>query len=682
MDQTKLALRIGIDIGGTFTDFVIYDPQTGEVETFKLPSTPASPADAVLSGLSRLLSRYGEPANQPLVLDIVHGSTVATNALLERKGVKTALITTQGFRDVLEIRRQNRPRLYDFFADPPAPLVPRALRFEVNERVDNHGNVLIQLDSADIEAVIEAIRLSGDVKSVAICLLFSFLHPEHEQQIGDSFINKGFEVSLSSQVLPEFREYERTSTTVVNAYVSPVLKYYLHHLQEKMSSLPARNSLRIMQSNGGSISVKEAMQNGVRCILSGPAGGVVGAQYFGSQAIGDSNQPTQLITFDMGGTSTDVSLVSGAPKITTESIIGGCPIRIPVLDIHTIGAGGGSIAWLDDGGALHVGPASAGADPGPACYGAGWQPTVTDANLLLGRLPANHFLGGTMSLQTDRALESIKVLGDRLGLDAQSTALGIIEVINANMERALRLISVERGFDPQDFTLLSFGGAGGLHASELARSLGIPRIMIPPYASTLSAFGMLASNLIKDYSLTVMMPGDTPLGQINLAFAPLVNKGLCEMQEEGISPQEICLEHSLDVRYRGQSYELTIPLREDVLTDFHAYHQATYGYHRINTAVEIVNLRLRAIGSLPSPQILPLPENIHKDPGASLIEYQPVTLYTGRINLPLYRGESLLHGNELWGPALVVRKDTTILLDSGDVGTLDRYGNLWIQVTQ
>ena len=679
MEKPRYSLRIGVDIGGTFTDFVIYDPQSRQIETFKLLSTPADPSKAVMAGVVSVYQHYRQRSDRPLNLEIIHGSTVATNALLERKGAKTALITTRGFRDVLEIGRQNRPLLYDLLSDPPSPLIPGELRFEVNERVDSHGNVITALDNTNTEEILQAILSAGDIKSIAVCLLFSFLHPEHELQIGERLIDEGFDVSLSCQVLPEFREFERTSTTVVNAYVSPVLKSYLNSLDEELNTLPARSSLRVMQSNGGSISPAEATRNGVHCILSGPAGGIIGAQFFGQQANGGTDQPLKLITFDMGGTSTDVSLVNGTPQVTTESMIGGCPIRVPVLDIHTIGAGGGSIAWVDRGGALRVGPVSAGADPGPACYGIGWQPTVTDANLLLDRLSPMHFLGGKMPLDASRSLKAADALGSELGLDVYSTALGIIEVVNANMERALRLISVERGYDPRDFTLLSFGGAGGLHSVDLARRLGIPRVLIPPYASTLSAFGMLASNLIKDYSLTVMLPGETHPDEVRLAFTPLIERGLYEIQAEGVPREEIRLQPSLDARYRGQSYELTIPLGEDILADFHALHLATYGYNRPDVAVEIVNLRLRGIAELPSPQLDPLPCG-STDSQDAIIEFQRVFLASGIADVALYRGESLLAGNQLFGPAIVIRNDTTILLDCDDFGMIDQLGNLWIQI--
>ncbi len=534
------AIRIGIDIGGTFTDFVIFDSATGKILTFKLPSTPHDPSEAVLQGiknLGNLVTGSPKPSVAPSPSDpnlsIIHGSTVATNALLERKGAATALITTRGFKDVIQIGRQNRPALYDFTTAPPEPLIPLELRFTLDERVDQFAQVLTTLDLDQVDELITEInqvrstdgRTHPTIESIVVVFLFSFANPKHEQIVAKKLRTAGYFVSASHEILPEYREYERTSTTVVNAYVSPVLDRYLKRLQE---NLPANTPLQIMQSNGGSISVTEARKSGVRCILSGPAGGVVGCQYIGDLAR-DVLHPSnlRLLTFDMGGTSTDVSLIDGQPQVTSEAEVGGLPIRVPVLDIHTIGAGGGSIAYLDAGGALRVGPESVGAVPGPACYGrsavnslpsadapnASLSTTVTDANLLLGRIPADYFLGGKMPLFPDLAEAAITPLAHQMGLTLTETALGILEIANAHMERALRVISVERGHDPREFTLLSFGGAGSLHAADLARRLRIPRVLIPPYAATLSAFGMLAADVVKDYTQTVMLPGGTPISQ-------------------------------------------------------------------------------------------------------------------------------------------------------------------------
>jgi 5-oxoprolinase (ATP-hydrolysing) len=689
----KPGVFLGIDIGGTFTDFVIFDPATGELRTFKLLSTPQNPARAVLSGLSaeRLPQASGRNLN------IVHGSTVATNALLERKGACTALISSRGFRDVLQIGRQNRPSLYDLFADPPPALVPAALRYEVDERVDCQGQVLKALDVSRLPHLVADLQAAG-VESAAVSLLFSFLHPEHEGSIGDALREAGFLVSLSSEILPEYREYERTSTTAVNAYVSPVLERYLAELERELAGQDGQGaSLRVMQSNGGHISFGEARRNGVRCILSGPAGGVVGAIHVGRLAFGadEINLPesgsgkVKLITFDMGGTSTDVALVDGQAQATTDSTVSGCSIRIPVLDIHTIGAGGGSLATVDLGGALRVGPQSAGADPGPACYGKGRLPTVTDANLVLGRLAPDLFLGGQMSLHPDRAFEALQSLGEQLELDPISAALGVIEVVNAHMERALRVISVERGFDPREFCLLSFGGAGGLHAADLARRLDIPQVLVPPMASTLSAFGMLAAEVVKDYSQTVMLPGNTPLKEIEAGLAPLTSKGLQEVCAEGLAQADVLVEKFVDMRYAGQSYELTVPWLENgenIQRDFERLHQHTYGYAHKGAPTEIVNLRARATGQSQAPD-LPKAALEGPDPAKALIDWRPVVLPAGNsqgssqpASLPFYRYEELRPGNIIQGPAIVVRADTTILVGAGDTAQVDAYFNLILRI--
>jgi N-methylhydantoinase A len=696
-------VRIGIDTGGTFTDFVVFYPQQGRVESFKLLSTPHNPESAVLQGLARIVSSLQSGSG----LDIVHGSTVATNALLERKGALTALVTTRGFRDLLKIGRQNRPALYDFFADPPHPLAPDHLRLEVDERVASTGEVLIALDPQQVEGLVGELRAAG-VEAVAVCLLFSFLHPQHERMIGQRLRQAGFHVSLSSEILPEYREYERTSTTVVNAYVSRVLDQYLGRLERAVeqgsfreTSEPAKLaevSLRIMQSNGGQISLVEARQAAVRCILSGPAGGITGAHYVARQAANQVSllrencpafDPSRLITFDMGGTSTDAALIAGSPLLTTESMIGGMPIRVPVLDIHTIGAGGGSIGMVDLGGALRVGPESAGADPGPACYGRGQLPTVTDANLVLGRLASEHFLGGQMPLQPERAKAALSRLGAGLGLSAEEAALGMIEVVNAHMERALRLISVERGHDPgraggAPFTLLSFGGAGGLHAVDLARRMNIPAVLVPPLASTLSAFGMLAAEVVKDYTQTVMLPGSTTPERVVAAFQPLVERGRADLAAEGLPEKDIRIERLLDLRYKGQSYELTIPFEEQTADTFpgtfHNAHHRAYGYEHLEAPLEIVNLRVLAAGRVEPPPLQPLPL-VGEDALPALLELRQVIIGSGITRqVPFYQYEALQPGNRLKGPAVVVRGDTTIWLGPTDHSFVDSYLNLWILI--
>lgn len=661
-------LRIGIDIGGTFTDFVVYDPVTQDIQTFKLLSTPVEPAEAVLHGLQKVFSQHGTRS-----AEIIHGSTVATNALLERKGARVALVTTRGFRDILQIGRQNRPSLYDLACEPLKPPIPANLCFEVDERVTHTGEILIPLDHGQVDALIPILHANG-ITSVAVCLLFSYLHPEHERVIAAKLLTAGFLVSLSSEILPEFREYERTSTTVVNAYVSPVLDAYLTHLE---NALDPQIRLQVMQSNGGSISVDEASKNGVRCILSGPAGGVVGCDYIGRLA--SHLTGNRLIGFDMGGTSTDVSLIDGKPELLTETAVSGCPIHIPLLDIHTIGAGGGSIARVDAGGALQVGPESAGADPGPACYGHSDLPTVTDANLVLGRLTGKHFLDGQMPLDSERGHSVIAKLGEELKLDPIQTALGIVAVVNAHMERALRLVSMERGHDPRDFTLLSFGGAGGLHAASLARAVGCQTVLVPPLASTLSAFGMLVADVIKDYTLTVMLPGTTLLSALDDLLDPLAKRGLIEIQAQGTPLQNIRIERSLDMRYNGQSYELIVPFSDNVYADFHRLHEMKYGYANVELPIEIVNLRVRAIGLGTPPAILPLSIK-GTDPGLAYRGSLSVVFTSDPIDTPYYQGEALEPGNQIHGPAVIVRSDTTILIPPADQAAVDAYGNLLIEV--
>lgn len=681
-------LRVGIDIGGTFTDFVVMSPKRQVLGSFKLLSTPENPALAVLEGMRRIRQDFAPQAGT-LPLEVIHGSTVATNALLERKGAACALVATRGFKDLLEIGRQNRPALYDLFFEPPPQLAPAAARFEVDERVGADGQVLQPLDVSCLERLACQLGEAG-VESVAVCFLFSFLHPEHEALAAETLRKAGFFVSVSSEILPEFREVERASTTVVNAYVSPALDRYLTYLESGLVELvpgerPAR--MRVMQSNGGSLSLAAARRFGVHCILSGPAGGVIGSQ----RVAQGRPSPVDVIPFDMGGTSTDVSLIAGTPRLTREAVIGGCPIAIPLLDIHTIGAGGGSIARVDSGGALRVGPESAGADPGPACYGRSGarrlQPTVTDANLFLGRLLPQHFLGGEMPLYPELAREAIVQLAQALNMDPLEAALGVIAVANANMERALRLISVERGHDPRRFSLLSFGGAGGLHAADLARRMGIPQVIIPPLASTLSAFGMLAADTLRDFSQTVMLSAETPPEVVQDHFTELERRARQALTQEGAALEEGSgqapwrFEQTLDMRLRGQSYELTVPYTPNSLADFHTAHAAAYGFSRPEAAVEIVTLRLRALLATPPPLLLPILQG-DCDPSLALIQHAPVA-FSGALtwwNIPVYRGETLRYGNRIVGPALVVRRDTSILLEHGDVGTLDEVGNLLLAI--
>ena len=662
-------MALGVDIGGTFTDFVLV--AGGVLSVHKVPTTPSDHAEAFLQGMADL----GAAALQG---PLVHGTTVATNTLLERKGARTALVTTKGFRDVLEIGRQARPSLYALEPTKPAPLVPAALRFEVDERIDYQGAVLRPLDPDSLSPLVAALKAAG-VESVAVCLLFSFLTPDHERAVAAALQAAGLPVSASYLVLPEFREYERTSTTVVNAYVSPVMGRYLTHLEQR---LPAEaGPLRIMQSNGGTITAAAAKAAAARTVLSGPAAGVVGAAYTaGLSGFRD------LITFDMGGTSTDVSLVPGRLRETNESVIAGAPVRLPMLDIHTVGSGGGSIAWIDAGGALRAGPESAGADPGPACYGTGDHVTVTDAQLLLGRLHPDQFLGGRMRLDSARPARLLEALGSRIGLDLMRTARGVIRVANANMEKALRVISVERGADPRRYTLVAFGGAGPLHACDLAEALGIPRVVVPPHPGVLSALGMLAADVMKDYSRTVMWPLPEPLGeafsrQLAAGFRDLAARGWQEMADEGVSRQRVQVLPALDMRYSGQSFELVVPFDDlstsDLMGRFHAAHKERFGYSMPGEPVEIVNLRMKLLGAVQRPS-LPREAPSGPDPTAALLGERTVW-FNQPLPSPVYERERLHAGNVIVGPAIITQLDATTVVNPGWTGRVDPIGSLIVE---
>ncbi|MCI0394503.1 MAG: hydantoinase/oxoprolinase family protein [Chloroflexi bacterium] len=663
------SLRLGVDTGGTFTDFAWLD-ESGRLRIHKQLSTPHDPAEAILAGLAAV--------QIPETAAIVHGSTVATNALLERRGARTALITTAGFADVLAIGRQNRPELYALVPQKPEPLVPRHWRFEVRERITAEGEILVPLDLADVRSILA--RLVADqIESVAVCLLFSFLRPEHEQLIKDVLAAGGnFHLSLSSEILPEYREYERTAATVINAYVAPLMARYLGRLAEGLAPRP----LAVMQSNGGVIGARTAGQQAARTVLSGPAGGVVGARFVAGPAGYD-----QIISFDMGGTSTDVALCPGRLPVTAEGEIAGLPLRLPMIDIHTVGAGGGSLAGVDAGGALHVGPQSAGATPGPACYGLAGraslpQATVTDANLVLGRLDAGHFLGGAMRLDETAARLALAELARAMAVgSAEEAAWGVLQVANATMERAIRRISVERGYDPRDFTLVAFGGAGPLHACDLAGSLQIPQVLIPGAPGVLSALGMLAAAPAKDYSQTVMRPvGEETRGGgwLEVVFRGLAERALAEMAAEGYGGSEVVLQRSLDVRYAGQSHELTIPLGDETASGpvsalFHRAHERRYGYSRPEATVEVVNARLAAVASIARPALPQQPAG-EADATPAVVGQKMVWFDRRPAPTTLYDREKLRPGHRFAGPAVVFQYDTTTVIPPGWDAVVDAWG--------
>lgn len=556
-------MRIGIDSGGTFTDFVVVN-NDGAIESFKLRSDPASPASVVVEGLRRIAAKRAE---------VVHGSTVATNALLERKGAKTALVTTRGFEDLIAIARQNRPELYNLTPALPEPLAPRELCLGIDERVLFDGTIERALSAAAIEDLRARIEASG-AESVAICLLHSYQNDAHERRLLKHL--DGF-VCASCDVSPEFREFERASTTVINAYVGPLMDRYLGELESRS---PHRVS--IMQSNGGLLTAAEARKHPVRTILSGPAGGIVGAVEI-ARLCGFR----KALTFDMGGTSTDVALAGREARLTTESRIDNLPVRVPMLDIHTVGAGGGSIVFVDDGGSLRVGPESAGAVPGPACYGAGGRATVTDAHVVLGRIDAAQLAGGAMKIDPAAAERAVAQVGRQLGLSTVDCAAAILRVANSNMERAIRAVSVERGEDPREFPLVAFGGCGGLHACEIADELGISTVIVPRLAGALSALGMLLADRTRDYSIGALGASD-----YDARFRKLEKQARKDVPRASV-------ERFVDVRYAGQSYELTIPWGGD----FHKAHQGVYGYSDRKRATQIITLRVRATVSVAKPSL-------------------------------------------------------------------------------
>ncbi len=664
---------VGIDSGGTFTDLVLI--ADGRLTLHKVLSTPDQPARAILQGLADLGVR-----DVPLAA-LVHGSTVATNAVLERRGVPTGLITTQGFRDVLEIGRQTRPKLYDLQVRRTPPLVPRARRVEVVERLDARGAVLTPLDSASVNAALAALQADGEgalpgVESVAVVLLFGFANPAHEAQVAAAARAAGFYVSVGHEILPEFREYERTSTVVLNAYVGPLIDRYLGELE---ASLPPATPLRIMQSNGGSITSATARREAARTLLSGPAAGVVGAAFVARQAGFD-----QIITLDIGGTSPDVALVAGKIHQTTDGSIGGLPMRLPMIDIHTVGAGGGSLAWFDQGGALRVGPRSAGADPGPAAYGRGGTgATVTDAQVVLGRLQPDAFLGGAMTLDRAAAERALAEVATRLAMPSAAAALGIVRVINAQMEAAIRVISVERGLDPRDFTLVAFGGAGPLHACELAAALGIPRVLVPASPGVLSALGMLIADILKDYVRTVMVPAnDAACPIVDAALADLAAQGRRDLAAEGVTAESLTITYDLDMRYLGQSYELPIPYAGDIaatIADFHAAHARRFGYSDPGEPAQVVNVRLTARGRTEPPDL------VAPVPVAGLVTAPPMmrpVIFADEAGEPVLATTAILDraalspGARIQGPAIITQYDTTTVLPPGWVARTDPRGQL------
>ena len=666
-------VRVGVDTGGTFTDFVF--AAGGRLQVFKLASTPADPSRAIAAGLQTISAQTGVPLGS---FEVVHGTTVGTNALLERRGARTALVTTRGFEDVLVIGRQARPELYNLNATKPPPLAPAALRFGLRGRVAATGEIIEALDEAELSDLIRQLR-KAKVDSVAICLLFSFVNPEFEKRIAEALAVLNLPLSVSYQILPEYREFERTSTVAINAYLQPLMGNYLERLAANTPNL------RVMQSSGGSISAAVAAREPVRTILSGPAGGVVGAMRAARAAGFD-----KLITFDMGGTSTDVALCErDGLRMTNEAAVAGLPVAVSVLDIHTVGAGGGSIARVDEGGSLRVGPESAGADPGPACYGRSLLPTVTDAHVVLGHFGGAGLLGGDFELDEARSQQAMTTLAGEMSkvagrqLTAIEAAQGVLVIANTNMERALRRISVERGYDSREFALLPFGGAGGLHAVELAQALRIPQIIVPNSAGALSAIGVLTADVVKDQSRTTMLEVsrgvEKKLGQ---TFNEMEREAAVALRREGFPVAQQRHERSLALRYKGQSFELTIKqTRGNLAASFHRAHFERYGYAQKSNAVEIVSARVRSTGVVE--KLSARKRNRSPEKGFAQATKNVAAYLNGKkLQVVVYRREDLLPGGRLLTPCIVTEYSATTLIPKEAAAAVDNFGNLIIQVLE
>ena len=677
MARRSEPLRIAIDTGGTFTDCVWVDPSTRGLRMLKVFSTPADPSRAIVDAI-RTIAAEAE-------FILLHGTTVGTNTLLERKGARTALVTTAGFEDAIEIGRQARPKLYDFFFDRIEPLIAKDLRFGIEERTAATGEILTEPTTVDLKELAERVA-AAKPESVAISLLFSFANAKNEQAVAGSLGALGVPLSISHQILPEFREYERTSTVVINAYLQPVMRRYLENMERALRGQGAGGrhqasgspvpKIFVMQSSGGITALATAAREPVRTVLSGPAGGVVGAA---ATARGSGFE--NIIAFDMGGTSTDVSLVEGAIRTASDAQIAGLPISVPMLDIHTVGAGGGSLARFDAAGVLRVGPESAGADPGPICYGRGVQPTVTDANLLLGRLQPTKFLGGEFTLDLERThrvtQEWLTKHGSSLSLEKFAT--GVVRVVNATMEKAIRVVSIERGRDPRRFTLVAFGGAGGLHACALAEALSIPHVILPAFPGALSALGILWSDVVKDYSRTVLwrVSRVIPQAKLNQEFSALEQASRLDFAREGWdgTPR---FNRTVDLRYRGQGYELNLPLTSSLLGEFEAEHRRRYGYTHARREIEIVTLRLRA--ALKSSRSHATAATVRGKVSRRSASETRVVFDGRRVNTKIYAREELGARKTFRGPAIVAEYSATTVVPPGKKFSVDDVGNLIIAV--
>lgn len=682
-----MSVRLAIDIGGTFTDATLIDEETGEVAIAKVLTTPADPSEGFMQAVDRALAEGGVAAAQ--VSFVVHATTVATNAIIEGKIARSGFVTTEGFRDLLEIARQVRPSLYDTQFEKAKPLVPRDRAVVVGERLGPKGEVLRPLEDDSVRDAAAILRREG-VESVAVCLLHAYVNPDHEQRVGVILAEElpGIPVSLSSDVAPEFREYLRASTTVINAVIRPVVERYLQRIEGRLEAAGIEAKLLVMQSSGGIFGSGAASVRPVFMVESGPAAGVIASAYLG-ETLG---QP-DILSFDMGGTTAKVGLIQGGrPSVTKDYNVGGhagagiggmslsgYPVRTPVVDLVEIGAGGGSIAWVDSGGLLRVGPQSAGADPGPVCYRRGGvEPTVTDANVVLGRLNPNYFLGGEIGLDVDGASRAIEErCAGPLGLTVTEAANGIVEIANAAMVNALHLISVQRGYDPRDFVLVGFGGAGPVHANALARDAEMPTLLIPRSPGIFSATGLLTTDLKRDTATTIMRRlDDLDRIEVEAVFAGLEVEGRAELAGEGLADEAIEFVRQIDLRYVGQSYELTVPAGDRLLERFHAEHDRTYGFNAPEEPVEVVSLRLTSIGRIAKPPARPLEAGDCPAPK----ERRPVYFAEAGdyVDCPIYDRYALPAGARFDGPAIVEEFDSTTVVHPHFAVTVDDVGNLII----
>lgn len=662
---------LGVDVGGTFTDLVL---AVGDaVRVAKVPSTPSDQAEGILAGMAELGVGPADLAR------FAHGTTVATNTVLERDGADVLLVTTAGFADLLVIGRQHRPALYDLAVARPDPVVARGRVVEVDERLDHDGEVVTALTDAEVERVVAAVRDAAP-DAVAICLLHGFRDPTHEERLEAALADLGLPVSRATALLPTFREVERASTTALNAYVAPRMDRYLRSLEARLDDVAGGADaprVEVMRSGGGTFAASVAAREPVHTLLSGPAAGAWGAAAV-ARAVGVGD----AVAFDMGGTSSDVTLVrDGRPHTTAEGEIGGLPFAVTTTAIHTVGAGGGSIAWRDDGGALRVGPRSAGADPGPACYGrGGTTPTVTDADLLLGRLDATTRLGGAMALDVDAARAAVATLADDLGLTVERTAAGIAEVVEAEMARALRVVSVEQGHDPRELALVAFGGAGGLHQAALAREVGFARVVVPPAAGVLCALGLLAAPVTTDEARTVLVPlADADLDGLVATWDALADHATAALAEQGVDADRVV--RVADLRYRGQAFELAVPVDAvsvDALADgLHAAHRERYGYDQPDTPVEVVTLRVRAEG--PRPEV-PLPRWTGGGPVADAqVATRRLVLDGGPRDVAVLTRDRLAAGEAFDGPAVVTGLESTVWVAAWQRGRVDEVGALHLE---